>query len=179
MALFGHSKQFRRALESNWDRLYRVAYSWTHEPFLAHDLVQETISRALLHKDKITDTTALEIWLFKVMANYWRDILRSRKDLTDINEAQLIDNDTPDRNVERHNLIRQVRTAIAKLSQDQRQIITLIAMQGFSYEEVAVILDVPVGTVMSRICRARQNLKKLLTDTNTMTTRTDRIWRLK
>ena len=120
MALFGRTKQFRQSLEANWARLYRVAYSWTHEPFIAHDLVQETIARALQHKDKIIDHTALEIWLFKVMANYWRDLLRRRKDSVDINDAQLVDPDTPESHTERANLILQVRNAISRLNQEQR-----------------------------------------------------------
>lgn len=179
MALFGRTKQFSSVLEACWDRLYRVAYSWTHERSLANDLVQETIARALQHKDKITDQRALEIWLFKVMANYWRDVLRRRKDLTDITELQLVDHDSPVSNTERIRLVKQVRLAICQLNQDQRQVITLIALQGFSYEEVAQILEIPVGTVMSRICRARQQLKQILCDTNENTRPGDRVWRLK
>lgn len=179
MALFGRTKQFSKSLEDNWNRLYRVAYSWTHEPFIAHDLVQETIARALQHKDKITDPTALEIWLFKVMANYWRDLLRRRKDSIDVNDAQLVDTETPEHHTERSNLILQVRHAISRLNQDQRQVVTLIAIQGYSYEEVAHILDIPVGTVMSRICRARQNLKQLLSQADNSKSCSDRVWRLK
>ncbi len=179
MALFGRTKQFSSSLEASWDRLYRVAYSWTHEQFLANDLVQETIARALQHKDKITDQRALEIWLFKVMANYWRDLLRRRKDSADINEMHLADPDSPVRNTERLKLITQVHRAISQLNHDQRQVVTLIALQGFTYEEVAQILDIPVGTVMSRICRARQQLKQLLSEPNVSTRSADRVWRLK
>ena len=179
MSLFGRSKQFHRSLEASWPRLYRVAYSWTHDACLAHDLVQETISRALQHKDKITDHKALEIWLFKVMVNYWRDLLRRRKDLAQIEEDQLVDDRSPDSDTDRVHLISQVRNAITRLNQDQRQIITLIAIQGFSYAEVAGILDIPIGTVMSRICRARQNLKRFLTDTDINIRQSDRVWRLK
>ena len=177
MMLFGHTKQFRQSLEANWDRLYRVAYAWTHETFLAHDLVQETMARALQHKDKITDTRALEVWLFKVMANYWRDLLRRRKEVTDIQDTQLVDNNTPDRDTERTRLVSQVRNAIAQLNHDQRQVITLVAVEGFSYAEVARILEIPVGTVMSRLCRARQSLKQLLKPAGA--SHTDRVRRLK
>ncbi|MBI1424042.1 MAG: sigma-70 family RNA polymerase sigma factor [Gammaproteobacteria bacterium] len=179
MALFGRTKHFREALEANWHRLYRVAYSWTHEPFIAHDLVQETIARALQHKDKITDLSALEIWSFKVMANCWRDHLRRRKDSFDITEVQLIDTNTPESHIEHTHLVTRVRDAIARLNQDQRQVITLISLQGFSYEEVARILDIPVGTVMSRVCRARQNLKQMLSDAEGGKHCSERIWRLK
>ena len=179
MALFGRSKQFRRTLEASWDRLYRVAYSWTHESFLAHDLVQETMARALQHKDKITDARALEIWLFKVMANYWRDLLRRRRDQSEIHDSQLVDDDTPDHATERSRLVVEVRRAIAQLHADQRQALTLVVMEGFSYAEVARILDIPVGTVMSRICRARQNLRQLLAASDGTHHVIDRIWRLK
>jgi len=149
------------------------------DSYLAHDLVQETISRALQHKDKITDHKSLEIWLFKVMVNYWRDMLRRKKDLVQIGEVQLVDDNTPDSDADRTRLISRVRDAITRLNQDQRQIITLIAIQGFSYEEVTRILDIPMGTVMSRICRARQNLKRFLADTDINLRQADRVRRLK
>ena len=179
MTPFGRTRRFREMLEGNWHRLYRVAYSWAHEPCIAHDLVQETITRALQHKDKITDQSALEIWLFKVMANCWRDHLRRRKDSLDITEVQLVDTNTPETLIEHTHLISRVRAAISRLNQDQRQVITLISLQGFSYDEVAKILDIPVGTVMSRVCRARQNLKQLLGDADSGNRCSGRIWRLK
>lgn len=178
MSLFGRTRQFSRSLESNWGRLYRVAYAWTHDAFIAHDLVQETMARTLQNKDKITDSTALEIWLFKVMANYWRDLLRSRKDIMDIDSAQLIAEDTPDEATERSRLVMQVRQAISQLNQNQRQVITLVVLEDLSYENVASILDIPVGTVMSRLCRARQTLKQLLGKTGSTYFSTDRVRRM-
>ena len=179
MALFGNTLRFRKLLESQWDRLYRVAYSWTHETSLASDLVQETLARALQNREKIHDPEALEIWLFKVMANYWRDTLRRRKDMADIQSIDLIDTETPESHTERSRLIAQVHHAMAKLNQDQRQVLTLVSLQGFSYEDVAKILDIPVGTVMSRICRARQNIKKSLRDCRQQGSRRERMWRVK
>jgi len=179
MTLFGHTKQFRHALEANWSRLYRTAFAWTHERFLAHDLVQETMSRALQHKEKITDPHALEIWLFKVMANYWRDLQRRRRNHTDVQDIELVDDNTPDADVDRTRLVGQVRRAINQLNQHQRQVITLIAIEGFSYDEVARILEIPVGTVMSRLCRARQNLKQQLNATADSIPGADRVRRLK
>lgn len=179
MALFGHKPRFSQRLETSWPRLYRIAYAWTHEPCIAQDLVQETIARALQHKDKINDHPTLEIWLLKVMANYWRDLLRRRKNLTDINEIPLAGADTPESDTERTRLVSQVRNAIARLSNDQRQVITLISIHGCSYEEAAQILQIPVGTVMSRVCRARQNLKKILGEPDTRHASSERVWRLK
>lgn len=179
MALFGNTVRFSKLLESHWDRLYRVAYSWTHEASLASDLVQETLSRALKNREKIHDSNALEIWLFKVMANYWRDTLRRRRDVTDLQAIDLVDTETPESHTERSQLMSQVQHAIAELNQDQRQVITLVCLQGFSYEDVANILDIPVGTVMSRICRARQHIKDSLRKNSQSNIRHESKWRLR
>lgn len=179
MAIFGNSQRFRQLLESHWNRLYRVAYSWTHEACIASDLVQETLSRALQNKEKIHDPAALEIWLFKVMSNYWRDTLRRRKDVADIQSIELVDTETPETQTERSRLIAQVHAAIASLNQDQRQVISLVSLQGFSYEEVARILDIPVGTVMSRVCRARQNIKQSLRNYGDQPVNREQLWSLK
>jgi RNA polymerase sigma-70 factor (ECF subfamily) len=179
MHLFGHSKQFRRALERNWDKLFRIAYTWSHDQQTSYDLVQETMVRALHHREKITDDHALEIWLCKVMANCWRDLFRRHKDFTDINENTLETESRPDHELERARIVSKVQLAIAGLSFDQRQVITLVALQGYSYEEVAEILAIPAGTVMSRVCRARQKLKQLLHDLATNTDIRQRIRRIK
>lgn len=162
MGIFGHSKQFRHELEKHWDRLFRLAYAWSHDRQNSYDLVQETMTRALQNREKITDSHRLEIWLCKVMANCWHDHFRRQKDMTDIDELELATSSQPDSELERTRISSQVQSAISKLSFDQRQVITLVALHGYSYEEVAEILSIPVGTVMSRVCRARENLKKLL-----------------
>ena len=179
MNIFGRSKQFRRSLENNWDKLFRIAYAWSHDQQTSYDLVQETMARALQHREKITDSRALEIWLCKVLANCWRDLFRRQKDCISIDEAVLEARSQPDHELERARIVSKVQIAISKLTLDQRQVITLVALQGYAYEEVAEILTIPVGTVMSRVCRARQNLKELLHDLATNTDLSQRVRRIK
>ena len=179
MPIFGRSKQFRRGLEDNWDKLFRIAYAWSHDQQTSYDLVQETMSRALQHREKITNSRALEIWLCKVMANCWRDLFRRQKDFTDVEHAALESQSLPDHELERVRIVSRVQIAISKLNLDQRQVITLVALQGYAYEEVADILAIPVGTVMSRVCRARQNLKELLHDLSATPDISQRVRRIK
>lgn len=179
MHLFGRSKQFRRNLEDNWDKLFRIAYSWSHDQQTSYDLVQETMSRALQHREKITDSRALEVWLCKVMANCWRDLFRRQKDWIDIEDTPLESHSQPDHELERVRIVSKVQIAIGKLKLDQRQVITLVALQGYAYEEVAEILAIPVGTVMSRVCRARENLKELLHNLSTTPDISQRVRRIK
>ena len=156
--------QFRRRLESRWQRLYRVAYAWTHDPHLAKDLVQDTMIKALRKRHQLSDQSAMDAWLFSILANTWRDYCRKNENNLDISDLPLEDPSNPEREMDQIEIINQVRSSVAKLSLAQRQIITLVDLEGFSYNEVANILNIPIGTVMSRLCRARSNLKQYLTD---------------
>lgn len=156
--------QFNQRLEEMHPRLYRVAYSWTHKKDLAEDLVQETLLRALNNSGSLRDIDALDSWLFTIMNNCWRDHLRQLKPEDDIDDVVLTDAMTPEDLRYQHDVTVLVQTAIARLPQSQRQTVTLVDLEGFSYAEVASILDVPIGTVMSRLCRARSTLASELLD---------------
>lgn len=157
--MFGKNR-FLKQLESKWKRLYRLAYSWTHDPHLARDLVQETMSRAISKHKQLKDLGALDSWLFKILVNCWHDVCRQNKHLQPLLDAdELVNNYTPDMDRYRYEVIKKVHSAIVKLPMEQRQIITLIDLEGLSYSEVANIMEVPMGTVMSRLCRARNKLK--------------------
>ncbi|WP_455203416.1 RNA polymerase sigma factor, partial [Kaarinaea lacus] len=93
LSLFGKSKQFQQQLETKWKKLYRVAYSWCHDPQLASDLVQETLMKALKHRSQIRELKSLDAWLFKIMANCWRDYCRRSKNTVDIDDVTLIHED--------------------------------------------------------------------------------------
>lgn len=163
--LFGSTRQFQQQLASQWQTLYRVAYSWSHDRHLAADLVQETLARALKEREKFIDEHHLQLWLYRVMANCWRDTFRRRRITEDIQDDSIADTTgQPDELTQQHMIVHRVRRAIATLNFDQRQVITLVALQDCSYQEAATILSIPVGTVMSRICRARQQLQEVLQD---------------
>lgn len=155
----------RRRLEAMRPRLYRLAYAWCHDASLADDLAQETLAKALRRGEQLRDGVALEGWLFAILNNCWRDHLRRRKEFLDVEELDqvvLAHDDGPERLYARRQATSRVRHAIAALPLAQRQVITLVDIEECSYAQVAQVLDVPVGTVMSRLARARQAIKKAL-----------------
>lgn len=168
----------RSHLEARWSRLYRVAYSWCHDPHLSNDLVQETMMKALKNSHQLRDTSLLDTWLFRILVNCWRDVCRQRKDCIDVYEANLPHDDSPENEHQRNNEILRVRQAVSNLAPDHREIITLVDLEQMSYKDVAEILEIPVGTVMSRLCRARRHLKEALIDLNSNPQKT-RIRRVK
>jgi len=142
--------------------LYRLAFSWCHDPHLADDLAQEAMARGLSKLDSLREEDRLSMWLVRIMVNLYRDQFRKTREETGLEIEPVEMEETPERAADRSQLIRNTRAAIASLSEDQRQIVTLVALSGFSYADAARILDVPVGTVMSRLSRARKQLREYM-----------------
>jgi len=164
LGMFSNSRFVRNELEKRRDLLYQIAFSWCHEPALADDLVQETMLKALRNARQLKNTDAVKGWLSRILANCWYDYLRRRKETVDLDnlpyDEHIYETDTNDR----QDIVDRVRAMIARLPIGQRQVITLVDLAGFSYAEIADILEIPVGTVMSRISRARKSLKTSLAD---------------
>ena len=159
--LFG---PFRPGIEALRPVLYRIAYAWCHDPALADDLVQETLSKAWVRRAQLRDEAALKAWMVSIMNHCWLDHLRSRRDFDDVDDLQDIlesNADSPEACCNREQVIACVRAAVARLPLGQRQVLTLVDLEEFGYAEVAGILDIPVGTVMSRLSRARASLKNI------------------
>ena len=164
-SLLFHSRDFHRQLEQHRPSLYRVAYAWCHDATLSEDLVQETLAKALDKSSQLRDPQLLQSWLFSILSNCWRDHfrrLRNLDNLEEIDEARLVSDFNLEDEHARNQLVSRVRTAIADLPMGQRQVVTLVDLEEFSYNQVAEILDIPIGTVMSRLCRARKELKSML-----------------
>jgi RNA polymerase sigma-70 factor (ECF subfamily) len=159
---FTRSREAQRVLTQARARLYRVAYAWCHNAALADDLVQETLSKALKHSAQLRDQKARDAWLFTILANCFRDHFRKTREMDDIDEIEISDETTPETESSRAETVGMVRAAIARLPKGQRQVVTLVDLEGFSYIEVSQVLDVPIGTVMSRLCRARIAMKTML-----------------
>jgi len=166
--MFSFLSAQRRALakriESSRARVYRVAYAWCHDAALADDLTQETLSRGLNRLDQLRDEERLVGWLLSILHRCWIDHLRSRRDCE--SEEALVempaDEPGPDARAETRETVRRVRRAVEALPVGQRQVVTLVDLEELSYAEVAEILGIPIGTVMSRVCRARGALRALL-----------------
>ncbi|MBS1146461.1 MAG: Sigma-24 (FecI) [Proteobacteria bacterium] len=160
--LFG---PFRPSIEALRPVLYRIAYAWCHDPALADDLVQETLSKALTQRGQLRVEASLKAWTVAIMNHCWLDHLRSRRDFDDVEDWQdelESSSDTPEASCNRKQVIACVRTAVSRLPIGQRQVLTLVDLEEFGYAEVADILNIPVGTVMSRLSRARSSLKNFL-----------------
>lgn len=165
LSLFRHSNDLHEQFEKIRPRLYRLAYSWSHNAALADDLVQETLIKALKNAHQLRDPSLLNSWLFSILANCWRDHFRQHKEMEDVDELEdyrYAHNNTPEHSHAQSQIVVRVRNAIDKLPLGQRQVITLVDLEELSYIEVASILDIPIGTVMSRLCRARATMKTLL-----------------
>ncbi|MDO8595181.1 MAG: sigma-70 family RNA polymerase sigma factor [Sulfuricaulis sp.] len=160
----GRTREAKARLEQHRLRLYRIAYAWTHNAALADDLVQETLVKALQKSGQLRDPNAGEAWLYSILANCYRDHFRRSRVTEEIDENTITHESTPEKESSEQQVVLKVREAIARLSEGQRQVVTLVDIQGLSYMEVAQILNVPIGTVMSRLCRARHALKDLLGD---------------
>ena len=146
-------------IKGHEDRLYGFAFALTHDAILAEDLVQETLTRALGAVRVPQDAPAVRAWLFRILRNAVIDLKRRRQEpLLDDRPGDLppsaVDWGFADR------VINQVtvRTAFVRLTHTQQEVIALVDVAGMTYAEAASTLDIPVGTVMSRLSRARTAL---------------------
>jgi RNA polymerase sigma-70 factor, ECF subfamily len=158
---FGRRHRLGRLICAERERLYRIAWSWCHDSHQADDLVQETIARALAKVDGLRDETRLRVWLTQILANLHRDLYRRVQPDTGLDLESLPGHDDPEQRADRSQLVARTRRAIGMLNEDHRQVLTLVDLAEFSYADTASILDVPVGTVMSRLSRARRRMREL------------------
>jgi RNA polymerase sigma-70 factor (ECF subfamily) len=162
LLLISQRRAFRRLVANNRERLYRMAYAWTGNPHLADDLVQQTLLKALGNQKQLRDISAAGGWLFRIMANCLTDYRRAKREFLSGENLEIIDKATPETRLKEEQLIQKVRQAVQKLPINHRQVVTLVDLEEFSYASVAQILDIPVGTVMSRLCRGRRALREEL-----------------
>jgi RNA polymerase sigma-70 factor (ECF subfamily) len=140
------------------DRLYRVALAWCGDAMLADDLAQETMSTAITKQSQLRDEKRLFAWLYSILNNQWHTYLRKKK-THDVLDEQLPSYESgPVENAEQVEVVNQVRRAVATLPIVERQVIALVDLDELPYCDVAEVLDIPIGTVMSRLHRARKHL---------------------
>jgi RNA polymerase sigma-70 factor (ECF subfamily) len=165
LSFISRPRHFESRLEASRCRLWRLAQSWCRNRALAEDLVQETLAKALDRHNQLRDAEAMHAWLCSILANCWHDHLRQGKDTLDIDsveEHELPSPCCPEDDCLQNELVRRVRAAVGKLPAGQREVVTLVDLEEFSYAEVATILAIPIGTVMSRLSRARSSLRVAL-----------------
>ena len=151
-----------REIEAEIPRLRRYARALTRDVVTADDLVQDCLTRALGKLHLWHDGTDLRAWLFTILHNqYVNQIRRSVREgaAVGLNENEPLLSRAPQQGKRLE--LRDLERAIAKLPEEQRIVILLVGLEGMHYEEVAAVLDVPVGTIRSRLSRGRENLRKL------------------
>ena len=159
---FTGQQKLREQIAALRGDMFRLAYSWCHQANLADDLVQDAMARGLAKLDQLRDPQGLKPWMFRILVNVWRDHLRRQKPDDDIDNYVISDGDSPEQHWTRQTVQDRVRAAVSKLPQGQRLVVSLVDLQDASYAEAAEILGVPIGTIMSRLCRARRTLAERL-----------------
>ena len=147
-----------KRIENSRAKLYRMAYAWSHDGMLADDLVQEALMLALQKIDQLKDESAFDGWIYIILNNVWLGYLRKSRPTEDIDQIVMADNASPEQEMLIQQIDLMVRNAMATLPNSQRQVVALIDLDGLSYSEVASVLQIPIGTVMSRLNRARSAL---------------------
>ena len=152
--------QIQTGLLTLLPRLRRFAIALTGSVTDAEELVQGACERVLKKADQVRDVTRVDAWIYGIMRNLWTDELRSRRlrRHDDLSAAEDVAGEDGVATVEGRITLAAVRRELAALPEDQRTVLVLICVDGLSYKEAADVLEIPVGTVMSRLSRAREDL---------------------
>jgi RNA polymerase sigma-70 factor, ECF subfamily len=146
-------------------RLKRFAISLCRKHDTAEDLVQLTCEKALTSAASWEPGTRFDAWAFRILRNTWIDQYRRTKTAgfqVDIDDQFELMGSDGERDVEATMTLKKTWDAISKLPEEQREVLMLVVMEDLSYKEVAVVLEIPIGTVMSRLSRARLKLAELV-----------------
>ncbi len=157
------SRQFAADIVAMLPKLRRFAYALSGNLAEADDLIQSACERALRNEASFTAGTRMESWMYRIVQNLWIDEVRRRKvrgTAVDPEAAGLSDGGRGAREPEDRMQLARVRAAMATLPEAQRAVLALVAIEGQSYRDAAETLGVPVGTVMSRLSRARETLMR-------------------
>ena len=154
---------FGRLLEKEIPRLRRYARALTGDVSRADDLVQDTLVRAIARQHHWRYDSNLRGWLFTIMHNQnVNGVRRSVREGIAVEFDDKWPSATAATDPTARLSLRDLDRALARISEEQRRVVLLIGLEGTSYEEAATILDVPVGTIRSRVARGRESLRKLM-----------------
>jgi RNA polymerase sigma-70 factor (ECF subfamily) len=155
-------RQFRQHLLAAIPKLRAFALSLASHADYADDLVQETLMKAWNHQNSFQEGTNIKAWLFTILRNeYFSQLRKRRREVEDADGDYAGSVMTPGGQESQLDMA-DLRIALQQLPDDQREAVVLVGASGFSYQEVAEICHVPVGTVKSRVNRARTKLAVLL-----------------
>jgi len=146
-------------------RLRRFARTITYHREDADDLVQIAVERALNRSAQWEAGTRLDSWLFRIMKNAWIDEVRSRMRRDRLFAPEEAGEHVGDEGAEAQQQRMAIQKAVSLLSDEHRMVVALVLVDGLPYKEAAEVLDIPMGTLTSRLARARAALQELLSDT--------------
>lgn len=155
---------FHRQLAELLPRLRRFARTVTYHREDADDLVQLALERALTRSEQWEPGTRLDSWMFRIVKNAWIDEVRSRIRRERVFAPEEEGEHVGDESAEAHQQRMAVQKAISLLSEDHRVVIGLVLVDGLPYKEAAEVLEIPIGTLTSRLARARDALQAILSD---------------
>ncbi len=141
------------------DSIYRVAFRLTGNQTLASELVQETYLNAWQSIGKLKSEDRMRAWMFSILRNQYTKLLRVEKKAVNVT-GELSDISQPSE--DQSSVSDRVNQALSKLKEPQKMVVLLVSMEGFPVNEAAQMLDLPKGTVLSRLHRARETLKRIL-----------------
>jgi RNA polymerase sigma-70 factor (ECF subfamily) len=153
---------FEAEVVARLPQLRRYARTLTGDAAWADDLVHDTVERALMRNKAFRAGTNLRAWLFTILRNLYIDQLRARR------EIAVDDESAPWRFLEAPRtevdglLLRDVQRALYQLPLEQREVLLLVGVEEMTYQEASTVLAVPTGTIMSRLSRAREQMRMLL-----------------
>ncbi len=150
------------AFEAHIPRLRRYARALVRDPHYADDLVQDTLERACVKWHLWKSGSNLRAWLITMMHHIFLNQLKSNANLSKLVGLDETGEIAGPANAEPGMVLRDLDFALSRLSVEQRQVLLLVGLEDLKYAEVAKILAIPIGTVMSRLARARERLQQLL-----------------
>jgi RNA polymerase sigma-70 factor (ECF subfamily) len=143
-------------------RLRRFARNLARNPHDADDVVQIAVERALKKLDQWRSDARLDSWMFKIVRNAWIDELRARGRRDKIFLAAAEGDHVGEATMDAQAELMSVQSAMARLPEEQRAAISLVVVEGLPYKEAAEVLDIPIGTLTSRLARGREALQGML-----------------
>ncbi len=154
----------RGAIQTHSRRVWRFGLALSGASDVADDLLQSTCLRALERHHQVTSFDRLDSWLMTICRSIWLNEVRARsvrkaKALSVTPEAELISHEADS---ETNIFAAEVFTQVMQLPEAQRETVMLVFVEGYSYREAAALLEVPIGTIMSRLSNARQKLKNVM-----------------
>ncbi|RYF00400.1 MAG: RNA polymerase sigma factor [Oxalobacteraceae bacterium] len=145
-------------------RLRRFARSITFHREDADDVVQIAVERALTRSAQWEPGTRLDSWMFRIVKNAWIDEVRARARRDQLFAPEEEGEHVGDDRAEAHQQRMAIEQALRRLSEEHRMVVGLVLVDGMPYKEAAEVLDIPMGTLTSRLARAREALQALLSD---------------